>query len=318
MFAIFPERLLISDANILVRSTTEKPDFVLEHFNLSLDPKNPGELRAAVLQIPNADAWRNISAKTSYTNKNLVISGLVLDDQNQFRLIAFDASHIAGRSIEVVLDSSIAGGTIAGSLALSETAESLHMKLRLVAENVSLDTLRGYLGRPPEFLAGDVQSLKVQADGTLDAPKTWSGSLQAQINNLRQESIFFDQVVVSATSRNGIATIDSGEATNGANKIAFTGTTELPNHIREFGRNGARFELNAALPDLQSLTARFDQPVSGVATVGGTAEIRKAVSDRDWQRLYARWMRKPVLEIRSRFGGKYYPDNAPKRKGAGA
>ena len=30
-----------------------------------LDPKNPGTLRAAVLQIPNADAWRNISAKTS-------------------------------------------------------------------------------------------------------------------------------------------------------------------------------------------------------------------------------------------------------------
>ena len=65
LFAIFPERLFISDANILIRSTTEKPDFVLEHFNLSLDPKNPGELRAAVLQIPNADAWRNISAKTS-------------------------------------------------------------------------------------------------------------------------------------------------------------------------------------------------------------------------------------------------------------
>src|SRR5947207_1820140 len=281
LFAIFPERLLISDVNLLVRSTTEKPDFVLEHFNLSLDPKNPGELRAALLQIPNADAWRNIFAKTSYTNKNLVISGLALDEQNQFRLIAFDASHIAGRSIEVVLDSSIAGGTIAGSLALSETAESLHMKLRLVAENVSLDTLRGYLGRPPEFLAGDVQSLKVQADGTLDAPKTWSGSLQAQINNLRQESIFFDHVVVSATSRNGIATIDSGEATNGANKIAFTGTAELPNHIREFGRNGARFELNAFLPDLQSLTARFDQPVSGASTVTGTAEIKNAVLSAD-------------------------------------
>ena len=29
----------------------------------------------------------------------------------------------------------------------------------------------------------------------------------------------------------------------------------------------------------------------------GTAEIREAVSDRDWQRLYTRWMRKPVLEI---------------------
>ncbi|HEY8835291.1 MAG TPA: hypothetical protein VIM09_06865, partial [Chthoniobacterales bacterium] len=277
LFPVFPERLLLSDINLLVRSTTEKPDFVLEHFTLELDPKNPGELRAAILQIPNADAWQNIAAKTSYTNKNLVISGLKLDEQNQFRLIAFDASHIAGRRLEVVLDASLAGGTIAGSLGLSETAESLNTKLRLVAENVSLDTLRGYLGRSPEFLAGDVQRLAIEADGTIDAPRTWTGSLQAQINNLRQENLFFDRVVVSVAARDGVAMVDSGEATNGLNKIGFKGTTQLPNHIREFGRNGARFEINGALPDLQSLTARFDQPLTGAATITGTAEIKEAV-----------------------------------------
>lgn len=277
LFAIFPERLLISDASVLVRSTTEKPDFLLEHFTLELDPKSPGELRAAVLQIPKAEAWRNIAAKTSYTNKNLVISGLVLDERDQFRLIAFDASHIASRTMEVVLDASLAGGTIAGSIGLRETAESLNMKLRLVAENVSLDTLRGYIGRPPEFLAGDVQRLAIEADGTIDAPRSWTGSLQAEIRNLRQESLFFDQVTISAAARDGIASIDAGEATNGLNRIAFKGTTELPAHIREFGRYGASFEINGSLPDLQSLTARFPQPLAGAATVAGTAEIRDAV-----------------------------------------
>ncbi len=277
LFPVFPERLLLSDINLLVRSTTEKPDFVLEHFALELDPKNPGDLRAAILQIPNADAWQNISAKTSYTNKNLVISGLKLDEQNEFRLIAFDASHIAGRRLEMVLDASLAGGTVAGSIGLSETAESLKTKLRLVAENVSLDTLRGYLGRPPEFLAGDVQRLTIEADGVLDAPRTWTGSLQAQINNLQQESLFFDRLTLSATARDGVATVDAGEATNGSNKIGFKGTSELPAHIREFGRAGARFEINAALPELQTLTARFPQPLSGAATVTGTAEITDAV-----------------------------------------
>lgn len=273
LFPVFPDRLMIADANVLVRSTTERPDFVLEHFSLELDPQKAGDLRAAVLQIPNADAWRNIAAKTSYTNKNLVISGLALDSQNQFRLIAFDASHIASRSIEVVLDASLAGGSVAGSMALKETAESLNMKLRLVAENVSLDTLRGYIGRPPEFLAGDVQRLTIEADGVIDAPRTWTGSVQAQINKLRQENIYFDSVALSATARDGVATLDSGEATNGVNKIAFKGTTQLPDHIREFGRYGANFEINGELPDLQSLTARFPQPVSGAATITGTAEI---------------------------------------------
>lgn len=277
LFAVFPERLMIADASVLVRSTTEKPDFVLEHLVLELEPTKAGDLRAAVLQIPNADAWRNIAAKTSYTNKNLVISGLKLDDENQFRLIAFDASHIASRSIEVVLDASLAGGSVAGSMALKETAESLNTKLRLVAENVSLDTLRGYIGRPPEFLAGDVARLAIEADGVLDAPRTWTGSVQAQINKLRQESLYFDNVTLSATAQDGIATLNAGEATNGVNKIAFKGTTQLPAHIREFGRYGANFEINGDLPDLQSLTARFAQPISGAATITGTAEIKDAI-----------------------------------------
>ena len=277
LFPVFPERLLVSDANLLVRSTTAKPDFVLEHFSLELDPKNPGELRAAILQIPTAEAWRNVSAKTSYANKNLVISGLVLDERDQFRLIAFDASHISSRSLEVVVDASLAGGTVAGSMALKETAESLNTKLRLVAENVSLDTLRGYLGRPPEFLAGDVQRLAIEADGVLDAPRTWTGSVQAQVNNLRKENLFFDRVTVGVVARDGVARIDSSEATNGLNKISVKGTTELPAHIREFGRYGANFEINGTLPELQSLTAHFPQPLTGAATIAGTAEISDAV-----------------------------------------
>jgi autotransporter translocation and assembly factor TamB len=278
LFPIFPERLSIFDANLLVRSVVaEKPDFVLEHFDVVLDPKNPGELRAAILQVPNADAWRNVAATTSYTNKNLVISGLVLDEGNQFRLIAFDASHIAAGSLEMVLDASLAGGTIAGSLGLKETAHSVNMKLRMVAESVSLDTLRGYVGRPPEFLAGDVRHLKIEADGTVEVPRTWNGSVQAEIDNLRQENFFFDQVVLNARARNGVATLEAAEATNGANKIALKGTTDLPNHIREFGRSPARFEISGSLPDLQSLTARFPQPVVGSINLTGTAEITDAV-----------------------------------------
>jgi len=200
LFPMFPERLLISDVSLLVRSTTEKPDFVLQHFSLALDPKNPGELRAAILQIPNADAWRNISATTSYTNKNLVISGLKLDEQNQIRLIAFDASHIAGRSLEVVLDASLAGGTVAGSLGLRETADSLNTKLRLVAENVSLDTLRGYLGRPPEFLAGDVERL---GDRFADAHARVEGRMR----------ILEDELQARPHGRQATAPIRSGDVT---------------------------------------------------------------------------------------------------------
>ena len=281
LFPFFPERLRVTDANIFVRSTTEKPDFVLEHFDLELDPKNPGVLKATTLQLPTADAWRNISAKTSYTNKNLVLSGVVLDQENQIRLFAFDASHIAARSLELVLDASLAGGTIAGSLALKETAASVNMKLRLVAENVSLGTLRGYVGQPSEFPGGDAKQLKVECEGTLDAPRTWVGSVQADVANYRQGILFFEHVALAATARDGVATIGSGEATNGSNKITFKGIAQLPAHVREFGRADARFELTGSLPDLQSLTADFPQPLTGTVNVTGTAAIKDAVLSAD-------------------------------------
>ncbi len=275
LFAVFPERLRLSDVNLLVRFAPQ--DFVLEHFEVDLDPKNPGELRIATLQIPNAHAWTKIAARTSYTNKNLILSGLVLDDENQFRLVAFDASHIASRSLEVVLDASLAGGTVAGSAALSETARSLDVKLRVVAEKVSLDTLRGYLGRPPEFLAGDVERLSITGKGVIDAPRTWDAILDAQVNNLRQENFFFDHAVLHFKAHDGVATLDSGEATTGLNKLSLTGNAELPEHIAEFGRSPATVEFTGSLPDLQAITAKFPQPLTGAATVTGRAEIRDAV-----------------------------------------
>ena len=277
LFPVFPERLRLSDVNLLVRSTNQKQDFVLEHFDLDLDPKNPGELRIATLQLPNAPAWTSISGRTSYPNKNLILGGLVLDDENQIRLLAFDASHIRSKSIEVVLDASLAHGTVAGSAALSETPRSLQTKLRLVAENVSLDTLRGYLGRPPEFLTGDVERLAIECSGVIDAPRTWSGTLEAQIANLRKDSLFFDHCLLNVTARDGFATLTTGEATKGLNKIQLKGAAELPEHIRSFGQSPATFEVSGLLPDLQSITAGFPQSLTGAATVNGRAEIKDAV-----------------------------------------
>lgn len=277
LFPVFPERVRLSDINLHVRSVLQTQDFVLEHLDVDLDPRNPGEIRIATLQLPNAPAWKSISGRTSYTNKNLILSGLVLDDANQIRLLAFDASHIATRSLEVVLDASLAGGTVAGSAALSETGRSLNTKLRLVAENISLDTLRGYLGRPAEFLTGDVQRLEIASDGVVDAPRTWNGTLEAQINNLRRDSLFFDRCVLKVAARDGRAVLESGEATNGPNRIQLKGATELPEHIRHFGQSPARFEISAELPDLRSITARFPQPLTGAVTVNGTAEIKDAI-----------------------------------------
>ncbi len=84
---VFPAKVRLADVNLHVRSTDAAQDFVLEHLDLELNPEGPGELRMGKLQIPSRPAWSNLSARTSYANKNLILSGLVLDDSDQIRLL---------------------------------------------------------------------------------------------------------------------------------------------------------------------------------------------------------------------------------------
>jgi len=286
LFPIFPERLRLFGVNLHVRAPSEERDFVLEHLDLELDPKKPGELHLATLQIPSAPAWKNISAQTSYTNRNLIVRDLVLDPENRFQLIGIDASRIGARALEMVLDATLAHGTVTGSVALSETAHSLQTKLRLVAEKVSLDTLFGYLGRPPEFLSGTVERLAIESSGAIDSPRTWDAKLEAQVNNLRRADLTFDRCVVNVTAHDGVATLQSGEATKGLNKIEMTGSAELPEQIRSLGQSPATFDITGSFPDLPALTGGFAQPLTGSANVNGKVEIKEA-----------------ILQVDARFGG---------------
>ncbi len=270
---IFPREVQIADVNLLVRSTAEARDFVLEHFDLDLNADAPGELQIGKLQIPSLPAWTNLSAQTTYADRNLSITGLNLDAENKIRLLGVDASRIKSKSIGLALDTSLAGGTFAGSIALTETGSSLDTKARFVADNISLDTLRGYIGRPPEFLSGNMDRLEVVWRGAIDAPRSWDGTVTARLSNLRKGNMELDRAALDLSAHGAVATITSAELAQGPNVVRLTGTASLPAGIREFGRAPASFQISGALPDLQALTASFPQKLGGAATLEGRADI---------------------------------------------
>src|SRR5207253_9485783 len=90
-------------------------DFFLQHVDLDLDPRAPGELRIDRLQLPDGQTWSKISAATSYTAKNLVIRYLILNEQDQINVLNVDASQIKKNGLEIKLDSTLGGGKLLGS-----------------------------------------------------------------------------------------------------------------------------------------------------------------------------------------------------------
>ena len=67
--AFFPDRLEVTNINLTIRQQPQ--DIVIKNLNLGLYPNREGRLQIDKVQIPGVHTWTNISATTTYANKNL-------------------------------------------------------------------------------------------------------------------------------------------------------------------------------------------------------------------------------------------------------
>jgi hypothetical protein len=271
---IFPERIRLTNATLIVR---DKPhDLVIEHVDLDLNPRTPGELKIDKLQLAQGQNWSKIAAQTTYANRNLIIRDLALSDQDQIRSINVDASHIDAKQLSINLEATIGGGKISSAMIISETPSSLKTKINLVADKVAAETFNKYLDLPEGFIRGNVDHVVADLSGVLDAPRTWSGTISAQISDFHNGQIGFDRCALELFARDGTATLHSADITQVGNEFHLQGSAELPNKLNEFGRSAATLEISGKVPDLRPVTAPAGEEVSGVAEFNGKIDIKDA------------------------------------------
>jgi autotransporter translocation and assembly factor TamB len=267
----FPERLHVTDATIIVRN---KPhDFVIEHVDLDLDPRNPGELKIDKLQLVGGQTWLKISAQTSYANRNLILRDVVLANDERIRVLSVDASNIAARKLAINFDYPVGGGNLSGSLALREAQTSLETDVHLRVENVPAGIINKYAALPESWISGQIERLDVDLRGLLSSPRTWNGTIAAQVRDFKQEATSFDRGVLQVSAQNGVATLQTADIVQGENKFQVRGSTELPAEVKQLGRQSAKFEIAATAPDLKRLTAGMPEKLSGSAQVNGKVDI---------------------------------------------
>ena len=190
----FPERLRATDLTLIVRN--QPYDFVIGHADLELNPRTPGELRIETFQLPSGDSWSRVSGQTSYANKNLILRDFNLSDQEQLHFLQIDASQIDANYLAVSLNCRVGGGQISASAPITETKSSLDTKLHLTAEKVASEALNKFLIIPENYLSGEIERLTLEATGTIDAPRTWNGTLSLQMNDVHRREINFDRGVL--------------------------------------------------------------------------------------------------------------------------
>ncbi len=276
---IFPERVHISDATIVVRNRPH--DFIAEHIDVDLGPKRSGQIKVAKLQLVGDQTWLNLSAPATYSNRNLVVHDIILADNERFRSINFDASQISDRKLAINFDYAIADGHLSGAMVLREAQASLDTKVSLRGANIPLNAINKFAALPEGWMSGSFQNLDVDLRGLLSSPVTWSGSANAEVSNFRQEQSSFDHGVFKFSAKNGVATLQSADIQQAKNQIHLRGSSELPRDIDDLNRAPTVFFLGASLPDLGQISAALPQKITGSAEVSGKLNIKNAIVNGD-------------------------------------
>jgi hypothetical protein len=141
--AFFPDRLRLSDVSVRMKSLPN--DVILQHLYLDLLPDAPGELRIAQLQLASGRRWTDVTAQTTYINRNLFLRNLVLDEQTKLEVVNVNASQMGQNQLDVSVKGTVAGGKIDTTLSLGAQDNAMETKIDLNVENTSLDAVRKYL-----------------------------------------------------------------------------------------------------------------------------------------------------------------------------
>jgi len=278
---IFPERLRVSDATIIVRNRPH--DFVAEHMAVDLDPSHAGEIKVEKLQLVGGQTWLRLSAPATYANRNLIVRDIVLADNERFRSVNIDASQIRARKLAINFDYVFGSGTISGVTTLRESQASLDTNIRIRAENVPLDAINKFVALPEGWMRGRMEKVDVNLTGLLSSPATWNGSVAAELTDFHQEQTAFDRGTFQVAAKNGVANLQSADITRDQNQLHLRGSAELPREIQDFGRAPTTLELIATLPDLQQVTAGMPQKISGAAEINGNLNIKNAIVNGDFK-----------------------------------
>jgi hypothetical protein len=271
---VFPERVHLVDATVIVRNLPH--DFVMEHVDLDLDPRNPGQLKIDKLQLVGGQMWLKVAAETSYANRVLILREVALSNDERIRELRVDASRIDERKLAINLDYSVGAGKLSGSFALNEAQSSLNTDLHLHAENVPLGVINKYAALPEDFIRGQIDKLDVDIGGLISSPHTWQGKLISQFSHFQQQGIAFDRGVFQISAANGTAVLQTGDILQGENESHLRGTVELPAAFKDFGRTPATLEVAGTAADLQQLTAGTPLRLTGSAQFTGKIDIVNA------------------------------------------
>lgn len=218
--------------------TAETPvgeDFALRGLDLRIEPGTEGVLRIAELHIPRFQHWKNLHGTTRQSNRDLVVTGVDLDDRVRVERLRFDATRRAEGVNRIEADLALFGGK--ASLAVRREAGSGKVDVTLSGSGVPIEPLQAYF-HVPAAVKGTATVFSLQGSGNPDSPQSWTGRASISAAEGAIASIPFATGSARLNAKGGVASVETLEFLSGSNRVHLEGQAPLP-AVHEYG--GFRF-----------------------------------------------------------------------------
>ena len=267
--ALIPEKLSIHNLDFTSRQPGE--DLVIDDFNLLLDPQGEGFLKAARIQIPAFQTWKDFAAKATYRSRDLALENFSFGPQVQVSRLNLDMSKLGEDVLAFGFSGTLFGGSVNASGKVTNLNETNALTLEAESKSNSLAAASTYFAFEPP-LTGTLAELSLSLTGEAATPATWSGKASLRVKDLvvkRQAAL--DLATVQVQLGDGKAVVRSFELAQGKNRITGTAEIQLPETFSGFAKLDATGTLDA---DLQNLATISEGAATGAATAKGTFELK--------------------------------------------
>ena len=245
---------------------------LISGLTLELDPARNGEFRVGELRIPGGPDLTNVTANTSYHDRNLQLTDVNLAPEIHLRLLGIDGSKLEQQFLDVTLDADrLLGGTANITLNVHGLGTPPDVKLALDIDALSLPTMLRFL-KLDLPLAGSLEKFHVDFTGNTDRPKSWSGLAEIRAGGLAYGDATtapIDSVALRAKLDGGKVDLEKADVVQGVNRIVSRAHVTLTEKMEDLPRSDGRGTLEIDAPDFTKLPVKLPQEIDGSLHANG-------------------------------------------------
>ena len=262
----------VSPAIAATTAATVSKGILIRALTLELDPDRNGELSVGELVVPGLPDLRNVSAQTSYHNRDLQIADLTLAPEIHVRLLDIDGSKLEQQLLGVTLDADLFSGRASLTANLRGIGTPPQASVKLDVTGLSLASVGGFLqvGSPPDnTLGGTVDNLTLRFEGRSDEPRTWTGRLEMRITHPAFGANALDAVNGRITFHDGVMDVEQTEVAQGDNRVAVRAHIDLAEKMEDLPNSVGHGTIEVNAPDFSKLPVKLPIEMTGSLHTGG-------------------------------------------------